>query len=68
MFKFDMEERRSRNCDRRKRSSRNTRYIPRIDAHEHYGFEERSWIPDRRLSNIAVEEIYVDPAVIAIMQ
>ena len=63
-----MEDRRNCDDDRRNNLNRNSAEFPFIDKNGDYVEVDRSSIPDRRLSNISVEEVDCEAYIIAIIK
>ena len=64
----EMEERRYPDSDRRDNPNRNDTEFPLADENGEYVEEDRSTIADRRLNNIAVEEVDCDAYIAAVIK
>jgi hypothetical protein len=63
-----MEERRRPDGDRREKPTRDDVEFPLVDRNGKYVKEDRSTIADRRLNNIAVEEVDCDAYIAAVIK
>ena len=63
-----MEDRRNCDDDRRNNLNRYSAEFPFVDKNGDYVEVDRSSIPDRRLSNISVEEVDCEAYIIAIIK
>jgi hypothetical protein len=63
-----MEERRRPDGDRREKPTRDGVEFPLVDRNGKYVKEDRSAIADRRLNNIAVEEVDCDAYIAAVIK
>jgi hypothetical protein len=68
MGRYEMEEKRHPDSDRRDNPNRNDTEFPLADENGEYVEEDRSTIADRRLNNITVEDLDCEDYIAAVIK
>lgn len=68
MGRYEMEEKRHPDSDRRDNPTRNDTEFPLADENGEYVEEDRSTIADRRLNNITVEDLDCEDYIVAVIK